>query len=273
MSKVQLYLNYSPSSAVLVGPFKDEFKNFREKYLTPDPKMRYHPKLTVGKGWLIPWDCLDEMMTALEKDSIEYQITDTPKEKRAARPSYKKMWALFQLKSKDKSIESFESFIMESYADKSKIPPTSMQKAMGLLKEDKKENKGKSDKKNNKGKGKGIKEKEIKEKEIKGKGIKEKDIKEKEIKGKGKGEKKGKRRPKNPTYLRKIGYAILDIGKEFLSNYMIRKYILANYKVSETLIKYHMKKNLQKGVDKGYLIQNKQSFQLTDAGKKNLCKI
>lgn len=241
MSKVQLYLNYSPSSVVLVGPFKDEFKDFREKYLTPDPMMRYHPKLTVGKGWLIPWDCLDEMMSALEKASIEYQITDTPKEKRAARPSYKKMWWLFQQKSEDKSIEAFEDFIMESYADKSKIPPTSMQKAMGLI-----------EKKDNKGKGKSNK---------------------KNIKGKGKGEKKGKRRPKNPPYLRKIGYAILDAKKEFLSSTMIRKYILANYNVSETLINYHMKKNLEKGVTKGYLVQQKQSFQLTEEGKKILCKI
>lgn len=65
MSTVRLYLNYSPSSSVLIGPFKDEFKEFREKYLTPNSNMRYHPKLSVGKGWLIPNNFVNMIVDAL----------------------------------------------------------------------------------------------------------------------------------------------------------------------------------------------------------------
>lgn len=74
-TSVILYLDYTDSSHVLTGPFKNKYAKFRENELRPCRAWTFNKKLFAGPGWRVAKDSLKELTDRLEKYEISYEIT------------------------------------------------------------------------------------------------------------------------------------------------------------------------------------------------------
>ncbi len=245
--KVILYNNFSPFNAFLVGPFKVVLSKFREEYLTPSDEFHYCPRISLGKGWFIPKSLLEYFITLLEDQDFDFEIKDTPVKQRAQRPTYKKVVAVANILileeleelSDDAKYTRMRKFIEENYAPGSSSPSkNALRKAMTLP----------------------LLKSSSKKKKASAKGATKKNSPTKNTR-------------KATNYMSRIAVAISKLspgGKKPVSRQAIKKYILANYKVSEKLINSFLRKNIIKGLENGNFGIIKQSYLLTEKGRKEL---
>ena len=81
------YQDYSERSHVLTGTvLKDKLANFRQEILSPNKECHYHPRLKVGKGWLIDKAFAPVVLAALQQWQLEPRMMITPDNQRATPP-------------------------------------------------------------------------------------------------------------------------------------------------------------------------------------------
>jgi hypothetical protein len=148
VNQVTLYLNFSPYSAFLTGPFKVKLGAFREKHLTPSEDYHYNGRIALGKGWLIPTDKVDELVGLLIDNDIIHEIKACPSQSRAKCPIYSKVVAAYRHvhgedslcnHSSDEQSDLILKFIQNSYCPSGPVDyehcrKGSIKKALGFSK-------------------------------------------------------------------------------------------------------------------------------------------
>lgn len=76
MANTTIFLDYTPNSHILTGPFKDEYAKFREEYLRPALFAHYNSRLLTGPGWTIEKNALPQLEDALRRNEIVFETTN-----------------------------------------------------------------------------------------------------------------------------------------------------------------------------------------------------
>ena len=74
VQQVTLWMDYTIKSHVITGPFKTLYESIRVNEFRPKQGVNYHPKLYVGKGWIIAKEHTEWIKDLLERHCIPYDI-------------------------------------------------------------------------------------------------------------------------------------------------------------------------------------------------------
>lgn len=68
-----IYPNYTQESHLLIGDFKEQYKDFRINVLRKTGWIHYQPRLKVGKGWVFKKEKESELISLLNSNRISYK--------------------------------------------------------------------------------------------------------------------------------------------------------------------------------------------------------